>query len=143
MKKYILLILSAISIVLLVLIYFKNEEIKKLKIENKQQNMLIKLYSREKENKIINFDKYSSSDISVQKDLIISDLISNQDIILKENEGILGGQKGFYDKDNIYILNKQWVVAYFEDGHNYSYMLLKYEFINSEKIKWTILDIQN
>ena len=51
-------------------------------------------------------------------------------------KGIYGGKMGFYDRDEIWVLTNKWVFAYFEDGHNGGYLLLKYDVSDYGKIHW-------
>lgn len=60
------------------------------------------------------------------------------DVMIKK-KGVLGGTMGFYMPEAIHILNEQWVMAYFEDGHIAGALFLKYE-VNEGIIKWEVLD---
>jgi len=51
-------------------------------------------------------------------------------------EGSLGGTMAIRDSR---ILNDRYVLAYYEDGHNAGYMILKYA-VNNGTINWTIID---
>lgn len=53
-------------------------------------------------------------------------------------EGSLGGTMQFY-KEKINVLNRQWVMAYFEDGHNAGEMLLEFKIGNNGIIAWKVL----
>jgi len=50
--------------------------------------------------------------------------------------GSVGGTMAIQDSR---ILNDRYAMAYYEDGHNGGYMLLKYT-INNGSITWTVLD---
>ncbi len=65
---------------------------------------------------------------------IITDLRQHRELI--PYEGTLGGTMNFYSEDQIWILTKKWVLAYFEDGHNGGYLLLEYQVTKNGKIKW-------
>jgi len=52
-------------------------------------------------------------------------------------EGILGGTMKIY---NILVINRKWVVAYFEDGHIGGKLMLQYKIKNDEKIEWELID---
>ncbi|MBZ9571788.1 hypothetical protein KJA15_00380 [Patescibacteria group bacterium] len=67
-----------------------------------------------------------------------SDLMQHSELI--PYEGILGGTMGFYSKDNIWILTKKWVLAWFEDGHIGGYMLLEYTVSDGGEITWKVID---
>ena len=54
--------------------------------------------------------------------------------------GVLGGKMGFYSFDGIKILNRQWVVAPFDDGHVSGQALLNYEVRAGGKISWRIIE---
>jgi hypothetical protein len=49
--------------------------------------------------------------------------------------GTLGGNMGFYFPDQIWILNRRWACAYFEDGHTGGWMLLEYR-VEGGRIRW-------
>ncbi|WP_114783145.1 hypothetical protein [Botryobacter ruber] len=51
-------------------------------------------------------------------------------------EGTMGGTMTIRDSR---ILNDRYALAYYEDGHNGGYMLLKYE-VNNGKINWRVVD---
>ena len=51
-------------------------------------------------------------------------------------EGTLGGTMAIRDSR---ILNDRYAMAYYEDGHNGGYMLLKYT-VNNGNINWTVVD---
>ncbi len=68
---------------------------------------------------------------------LIDDLIEKTELI--PHEPVLGGTMGFYDRDNIYLLNDQWVLASFEDGHIGGYMLLEFEIDEEQDIDWQVL----
>ena len=55
---------------------------------------------------------------------IKADLVKNKQLI--PEKGTMGGTMQFYE-DNIQILSRKWVRAYFEDGHHAGEMLLAYK----------------
>jgi hypothetical protein len=65
---------------------------------------------------------------------IISDLQKHRELI--PYKGILGGEMGFYYKNEIRVLTNKWVLAYFEDGHYGGYLLLEYLVNSNGKITW-------
>lgn len=67
-----------------------------------------------------------------------NDLVSKPSLI--RATPVLGGKMGFYFSDGIHILNKRWVLAYFEDGHVSGALLLKYEIGEGGGISWELLD---
>jgi regulator of replication initiation timing len=89
-------------------------------------------------------DLLSESDIAFFKrkgvanpvEIIKTDLIKNNQLI--PVEGNLGGTMQFY-KEGIQILNRQWVLAYFEDGHSAGELLLEYTFTDTGDISWKVL----
>jgi len=52
-------------------------------------------------------------------------------------KGVLGGRMGFYFADMIWVLNKKWVFAYFEDGHIGGWMLLEFKVSQGGKISFS------
>lgn len=71
-------------------------------------------------------------------DYLKKDLVKRKDLI--PYKGILGGTMGFYDENNIHVLNRRWVFAQFEDGHIGGQMLLEYEILKDGKINWKVID---
>ena len=65
------------------------------------------------------------------------DLIASKELI--QDEGVLGGEMQFYSKENIFILNHEWVLAYYEDGHNAGAMLLEYRVGQGGAIDWDVI----
>ena len=63
------------------------------------------------------------------------DLLQNRNII--PQEGVLGGTMHFTE-EGIQVMNRKWVLAYFEDGHNAGNALLTYT-INNGKITWRVI----
>jgi hypothetical protein len=63
------------------------------------------------------------------------DLISKQDILLPK--GTLGGTMAIRE---VKILNDRYTLAYFEDGHNGGYMLLRFSIEPDKRINWKVLD---
>ncbi len=68
---------------------------------------------------------------------LIEDLIEKPELI--PHEPVLGGTMGFYNRDDIYLLNDQWVLASFEDGHIGGYILLEFEIGEEQEIDWQVL----
>lgn len=66
-----------------------------------------------------------------------NDLIKEGALI--KRKGVLGGSMGFYLPEAIHVLNENWVMAYFEDGHIAGVLLLKFDVQNGE-ISWEVLD---
>ncbi len=60
-----------------------------------------------------------------------------QNIHLIPQEGVLGGTNHVFE-DKIFVLNRKWVLAYFEDGHNVGNILLSYK-VNRGKITWKVI----
>lgn len=69
---------------------------------------------------------------------IIADLQKHPELI--PYKGVLGGRMGFYFADMIWVLNKKWVLAYFEDGHIGGWMLLEFKVFQGGKISWKVLE---
>ena len=67
---------------------------------------------------------------------IKSNLTENQENVLQQ-KGVLGGTMAFRD---IQILNERYALAYFEDGHQGGYMVLRYEVQPTNRISWVVLD---
>jgi hypothetical protein len=63
-------------------------------------------------------------------------LLSNQQSVLTQ-KGTMGGNMAFRD---IQILNERYALAYFEDGHNGGYMVLRYEVKPNGQVSWVVLD---
>lgn len=63
------------------------------------------------------------------------DLLQSRNIL--PQKGVLGGTMRFTE-DGIRVLNRKWVLAYFEDGHNAGNALLTYR-INNGKITWKVI----
>jgi hypothetical protein len=76
----------------------------------------------------------------------IDDPISylKKDLMKRKNlipyKGVLGGTMGFYDENNIHVLNRRWVYAHFEDGHIGGQILLEYDILKDGKINWKVID---
>ncbi len=64
-----------------------------------------------------------------------ADLVRNAGLI--PQEGVLGGTMRF-SEDRIQVLNRRWVLAYFEDGHNAGNALLAYN-VKNGKITWKVI----
>lgn len=69
------------------------------------------------------------------------DLVQSKELI--QEKGVLGGQMQFYSKENIFILNHEWALAYYEDGHNAGAMLLAYEVEPGGIIDWRVIESSN
>ncbi len=63
------------------------------------------------------------------------DLINKQGMLLPR--GSLGGTMAIRE---VKILNDRHVLAYFEDGHNGGYMLLRFSIEPDKRITWKVLD---
>jgi hypothetical protein len=63
------------------------------------------------------------------------DLISKQNILLPK--GSLGGTMAIRD---VKILTDRYALAYFEDGHNGGYILLRFSIESDKRIAWKVLD---
>lgn len=75
--------------------------------------------------------------------MLAEDLVKHPELI--PYKGSKGSKMGFFSTGNIYVLTDKWVLAYFEDGHNFGYMLLEYKMTDSKtegevKINWNVVD---
>lgn len=66
---------------------------------------------------------------------LMNDLNRKQNQLIPE-KGTMGGTMTIRDSR---ILNDRYAMAYYEDGHNGGYMLLKYT-VNNGAINWTVVD---
>ena len=66
---------------------------------------------------------------------LMNDLNRKQNQLIPE-KGTMGGTMTIRDSR---ILNDRYAMAYYEDGHNGGYMLLKYT-VNNGTINWTVVD---
>ena len=66
---------------------------------------------------------------------LMNDLNRKQSMLLPE-KGTMGGTMTIRDSR---ILNDRYALAYYEDGHNGGYMVLKYE-VNNGNITWKVVD---
>ncbi|MBB6611131.1 hypothetical protein H7F15_08795 [Pontibacter sp. Tf4] len=66
---------------------------------------------------------------------LMNDLNRKQNQLIPE-KGTMGGTMTIRDSR---ILNDRYALAYYEDGHNGGYMLLKYT-VNNGAINWTVVD---
>ena len=66
-----------------------------------------------------------------------ADLVKNKQLI--PEKGTMGGIMQF-SEDNIQILSRKWVRAYFEDGHYAGEMLLSFKINKDGTIEWKVLD---
>lgn len=69
---------------------------------------------------------------------LVDDLASHPEIIPKKAPPG-AAQYGFYDRAGIRVLNKDWVLAPYDDGHDGGYLLLQYEVGASGAIHWQVL----
>ncbi len=82
-------------------------------------------------------------DIAYLKEHGLKDPVADLKASLTENtsiipqEGVLGGTNRVFE-DKIFVLNRKWVLAYFEDGHNVGNILLSYR-VNNGKITWKVI----
>jgi hypothetical protein len=65
-----------------------------------------------------------------------ADLTTNQESILLQ-KGSLGNKMTIRD---VQILNERYALAYFEDGHDGGYMVLRYEVQPTGRLSWVVLD---
>jgi hypothetical protein len=66
-----------------------------------------------------------------------NDLVDNPELI--PHDPVLGGKMGFYNRDEIFLLNDKWVLASFEDGHIGGNLLLEFEITPEKEIDWQVL----
>jgi len=103
-----------------------NEKVKQISVENRNslldEGMILKL----KKNGLV--DPINQ---------IVNDLASHPEII--NEEGVVGGTMGFYDKSGIVILNERWVYAPYDDGHIIGYLIAEYSIAEGGKIKWQLI----
>jgi hypothetical protein len=66
---------------------------------------------------------------------LMNDLNRKQNQLIRE-KGTMGGTMAIRDSR---ILNDRYAMAYYEDGHNGGYLLLKYT-VNNGAINWTVVD---
>jgi hypothetical protein len=66
---------------------------------------------------------------------LMNDLSRNQSKLIPA-EGTMGGTMAIRDSR---ILNDRYALAYYEDGHNGGYMLLKYT-VSNGNINWSVVD---
>ncbi|WP_242927568.1 hypothetical protein [Pontibacter vulgaris] len=66
---------------------------------------------------------------------LMNDLNRKQNQLIPE-KGTMGGTMTIRDSR---ILNDRYALAYYEDGHNGGYLLLKYT-VNNGTINWTVVD---
>jgi hypothetical protein len=66
---------------------------------------------------------------------LMNDLNRKQNQLIAD-KGTMGGTMTIRDSR---ILNDRYALAYYEDGHNGGYMLLKYT-VNNGSINWTVVD---
>lgn len=68
---------------------------------------------------------------------IRNDLMREETLIARK--GTQGGTMKFYLPEAIHVLTENWVIAYFEDGHNAGALFLRYDVIDGD-ITWEVLD---
>jgi hypothetical protein len=71
------------------------------------------------------------------KEKLIDDLVTRPDLI--PHDAVLGGKMGFYDREDIHLLNDKWILAAFEDGHIGGYMLLEFQIRDKDDIDWQVM----
>jgi hypothetical protein len=122
----------------------KDAAIKELTSNIEELNSIIK-----SKNEIIEkLPKLDEPMLQQLKEKGIDDPIKLKEDLMKHPElipykGSLGGRMSFFSNKDIFVLSDRWVLAYFEDGHTYGYMLLSYEITNNDdnlKIKWKVID---
>lgn len=64
-----------------------------------------------------------------------NDLLTKQNILLPKST--LGGTMAIRE---VKLLNDRYVYAYFEDGHNGGYMLLRFSIEPNKRVVWKVLD---
>lgn len=79
-----------------------------------------------------------SAGIENPVDFLKKELIKTPELI--NYDPVLGGNMGFYSKDDIFVLSNKWVLAVFEDGHISGAMLLRFRITSDKKIEWKVLD---
>jgi hypothetical protein len=84
------------------------------------------------------FNEYKDKGLDRPVDAIKSDLMQNQSLI--PYAGVKTPEMYFYNRNAIYIISPNRVLANFGDGENYGWMLLKYTVGQNRKIAWKILD---
>jgi uncharacterized coiled-coil protein SlyX len=143
-KLYVIIITLLAVASLFLLVIFKENRIDDLEKKNHLSQATIDQLSKklsEIEQTFQAVPKSHGSKIN-NIDYLISylknDLKQRQDLI--PYEGVLGGTMGFYDENQIRILNHRWVYAHFEDGHIGGEILLKYNISEDGNIKWEVID---
>lgn len=68
---------------------------------------------------------------------IIDDLAKHPEII--DEEGVVGGEMGFYDISSAVLLNDRWVYAPFDDGHIAGYLIAEYSVSKGGEISWKVI----
>ena len=62
----------------------------------------------------------------------------NEENDLIPYEGVLGGTMKWWPTESR-IINTQWVLGYFEDGHILGHALLEYEIDNQQNVTWKLI----
>lgn len=113
------------------------KEVEGLVAQNNNLNTLLRTRKNDMPNNInlynLDIERLKEKGLSNPVQDIVSDLTKHRELI--PYEGILGGTMRFYDRE-IWILNKKWAFAYFEDGHYGGYLLLEYNVTDTGKIYW-------
>ncbi len=157
LMKYILHIIpSVLAVVFIILFINANSEINKTK--NQYEN-IVKNLDNEKQALVAENKKLIDSHKNIGTKQTNSIFLSAFDIqnikkkgladpvqaltsdLKKHNElipykGVNGGTMSFYGDNSVWILTSKWVLAYFEDGHISSYILLEYNISDNGVISW-------
>lgn len=123
----------------------ENKRLEELNLENM---MAIENLKNEVENLKEDLEAYRGFDDAILSNLkvkgftgdledIVLDLQSRSELI--PFDGVLGGTMGFYSDKHIQVLTDKWVLAYFEDGHIFGFILLEYD-IKDGEITWKVID---
>jgi hypothetical protein len=143
-KIYIVITTLLVIASLLLLIIFKENRIndfeKKNRLSQAANNQLSKKLSEiEQAIQAVPLPSDSrTNNIEYLVGYLKNDLKNRQDLI--PYEGVLGGTMGFYDDNQIHVLNYRWVYARFEDGHIGGEILLEYNISEDGTIKWKVID---
>jgi hypothetical protein len=128
---------------------YLTEEIKRLKIENdslksvilRSRNQIDLLKTQIELTENYWFDRDFDGSELIKKGIknpeqyIENNLRNNQELI--PLDGILGGVMHF---SKIQVISKNWIIAEYDDGHIVGKSLFKFEFKDSNKLEFKILD---
>jgi len=123
-------------------------ENKRLEELNLEKMLAIENLKNEVENLKEELEAYKGFDDAILSNLKVKGFTGDlEDIVLDLQthselipfEGVLGGTMGFYSDKHIHLLTDKWVLAYFEDGHIFGFMLLEYD-IKDGEIIWKVID---